>query len=70
MTLTSNIAHDKFFSKKHTQSGRKKVIMGNISKKVLETPASATVLIADRVKEIRRKGLTVFDFSAGRAVES
>jgi len=44
--------------------------MGFISKKVLEIPPSATVSIADRVTKMRREGLTVFDFSAGRAVEN
>ena len=44
--------------------------MDFISKKVLETPPSATVSIADRVTEMRHKGLAVFDFSAGRAVEN
>lgn len=44
--------------------------MGYISKKVLETPPSATVSIADRVTEMKRKGMAVIDFSAGRAVEN
>ena len=42
--------------------------MDFISKKVLETPPSATVSIADKVTEMRRQGLSVIDFSAGRAV--
>jgi aspartate/methionine/tyrosine aminotransferase len=44
--------------------------MGFISKKVLETPPSATVSIADRVTEMKRQGVSVIDFSAGRAVEN
>ena len=44
--------------------------MGFISKKVLETPPSATVSIADSVTEMRRQGVSVIDFSAGRAVEN
>lgn len=44
--------------------------MGFISKKVLETPPSATVSIADRVTEMRCQGVSVVDFSAGRAVEN
>ena len=44
--------------------------MGFISKKVLETPPSATVSIADRVTEMRRQGVSVVDFSAGRTVEN
>ncbi|UCE42627.1 MAG: pyridoxal phosphate-dependent aminotransferase [Candidatus Aminicenantes bacterium] len=44
--------------------------MGFISKKVLATPPSATVSIADRVTEMRHQGLAVIDFSAGRAVEN
>ncbi len=40
-----------------------------LSQRILETPASATVLIADTAAELRRQGVDVIDFSAGRAAE-
>ncbi|MGH9944260.1 MAG: pyridoxal phosphate-dependent aminotransferase [Pyrinomonadaceae bacterium] len=42
---------------------------GTLSQRVRETPASATVLIADIAAGLRRQGLDVIDFSAGRASE-
>jgi len=40
-----------------------------LSQRILETLASATVLIADTAAELRRQGVDVIDFSAGRASE-
>lgn len=40
-----------------------------LSQRVVETPASATVLIADTASQLRRQGVDVIDFSAGRASE-
>ncbi|MGQ0827560.1 MAG: pyridoxal phosphate-dependent aminotransferase [Bacteroidota bacterium] len=40
-----------------------------LSKRALQTPTSATVLIADIASEMKRKGIKIFDFSAGRAAE-
>jgi len=40
-----------------------------LSQRILETPASATVLIADVAASLRRQGIDVIDFSAGRASE-
>lgn len=39
------------------------------SKRIVETPPSATVLLADRVFDMQRQGIEIIDFSAGRAVE-
>jgi len=44
--------------------------MSIISKKAMDTIPSATVSIADRVTQLRREGLFVIDFSAGRAVDN
>ena len=41
-----------------------------LAQRIVETPPSATVLIADIASEMRRSGINVIDFSAGRAVES
>ena len=38
--------------------------------RVAQTPASATVRIADMASTMRRRGLRILDFSAGRAAES
>lgn len=43
--------------------------MHPLATRVLETPSSATVLIADMVAEMRRQGIDIIDFSAGRAAE-
>lgn len=43
--------------------------MNTLSKRVLENPPSATVLIADIVAGMRRQGIDIIDFSAGRAAE-
>lgn len=40
-----------------------------LSQRVMVTPASATVLIADIAAGLRRQGVDVIDFSAGRASE-
>jgi aspartate/methionine/tyrosine aminotransferase len=39
------------------------------SQRVLDTPPSGTIGVADRVATLRREGVEVLDFSAGRAVE-
>jgi len=41
----------------------------SLSERVARTPSSATVRIADLASEMRRKGIQILDFSAGRAVE-
>ncbi len=41
----------------------------SLSDRVARTPSSATVRIADLASELRRKGVKVLDFSAGRAAE-
>lgn len=38
-----------------------------LAKRVTQTPSSATVGIADTATEMRRNGISVLDFSAGRA---
>lgn len=43
--------------------------MRPLAKRVLETPPSATVLIADMAAKMRREGIDIIDFSAGRAAE-
>ncbi len=43
--------------------------MLTLAKRILETPASATVLMADMAAKLRREGIDVIDFSAGRAAE-
>ena len=43
--------------------------MNTLSKRVLENPPSATVLIADIAAGMRRQGIDIIDFSAGRAAE-
>jgi len=43
--------------------------VNTLSKRVLENPPSATVLIADIAAGMRRKGIDIIDFSAGRAAE-
>ncbi len=40
-----------------------------IAQRILESPSSATVRIADMAKTLRRQGVNVVDFSAGRASE-
>ena len=40
-----------------------------LAKRVAETPPSATVAIADMTKSMRRQGIDIIDFSAGRAAE-
>jgi aspartate/methionine/tyrosine aminotransferase len=40
-----------------------------LAQRVNDTPPSATVRIADAVADMRRKGVNVLDFSAGRAAE-
>jgi aspartate/methionine/tyrosine aminotransferase len=40
-----------------------------LAKRVLETPSSATVRIADLASELRRQDIQILDFSAGRAAE-
>ena len=40
-----------------------------VSRRVIDTPPSATVAIADAASEMRRRGIDVVDFSAGRAAE-
>jgi aspartate aminotransferase len=40
-----------------------------LARRIAEAPASATVAIADLAKRLRREGVDVLDFSAGRAVE-
>jgi len=42
----------------------------NIAQRITETPQSATVRITDQVKKIRREGMNILDFGAGRAAES
>jgi aspartate/methionine/tyrosine aminotransferase len=44
--------------------------MSLLSKRALESPSSATVRIADLAKKMKRQGIDVVDFSAGRAVEN
>ena len=39
------------------------------SQRVIDTPPSGTIGIADRVATLRRQGVEVLDFSAGRAAE-
>jgi aspartate/methionine/tyrosine aminotransferase len=39
------------------------------SQRVIDTPVSGTIGIADRVATLRRQGVQVLDFSAGRAAE-
>lgn len=41
-----------------------------LSDRVLDTPASATVAIADVAAAMNRQGIDILDFSAGRAAES
>lgn len=41
----------------------------SLSDRVAQTPSSATVRIADLASELRRRGIQVIDFSAGRAAE-
>jgi aspartate/methionine/tyrosine aminotransferase len=41
-----------------------------LAQRVSRTPPSATIGIADLVSELRRKGTSIFDFSAGRAAEA
>jgi aspartate/methionine/tyrosine aminotransferase len=43
--------------------------MYRLAKRILETPPSATVLIADMAAKMRRQGVDIIDFSAGRAAE-
>ena len=43
--------------------------MNTLSKRVIENPPSATVLIADIAAGMRRQGIDIIDFSAGRAAE-
>jgi len=43
--------------------------MAFLSRRIQESPDSATVRIADRASELRRAGAPVLDFSAGRAAE-
>lgn len=43
--------------------------MNTLSKRVLENPPSATVLIADIAAGMSRQGIDIIDFSAGRAAE-
>jgi aspartate/methionine/tyrosine aminotransferase len=43
--------------------------VNKLSKRVLENPPSATVLIADIAAGMRRQGIDIIDFSAGRAAE-
>jgi aspartate/methionine/tyrosine aminotransferase len=43
--------------------------VNTLSKRVLENPPSATVLIADIAAGMRRQGIDIIDFSAGRAAE-
>lgn len=40
-----------------------------LAERVAQTPSSATVRIADLATEMRRNGISVLDFSAGRAAE-
>jgi hypothetical protein len=40
-----------------------------LAKRILETPVSATVHMADMAAKLRREGVDVLDFSAGRAAE-
>ncbi len=41
-----------------------------IASRMLEAPTSATVSVADLAKTLRRQGVDIIDFSAGRASES
>ena len=43
--------------------------MPPIARRVADAPTSATVLIADIATDMRRRGIDVIDFSAGRAAE-
>ena len=43
--------------------------MRTLAKRAAGTPSSATVRIADLATEMRRNGISVLDFSAGRAAE-
>lgn len=43
--------------------------MPKLAKRLLETPVSATVQMADMASKLRSEGIDVFDFSAGRAAE-
>ena len=43
--------------------------MPRIARRVADAPTSATVLIADIATDMRRRGIDVIDFSAGRAAE-
>ena len=40
-----------------------------LARRASQTPASATVRIADLVSQMRREGVRILDFSAGRAAE-
>lgn len=42
---------------------------GVVARRILESPSSATVRIADLAMKLRREGVSVVDFSAGRASE-
>ncbi len=44
--------------------------MWSLAQRVLDTPTSATVLLADDASKMRRQGVDVLDFSAGRAAEA
>ncbi len=43
--------------------------MRSLSRRALENPTSATVLLADDAAALRRQGIDVIDFSAGRSAE-
>ncbi len=43
--------------------------MRGAAQRVLDTPPSGTISIADHVTKLRRRGIEVLDFSAGRAAE-
>ena len=40
-----------------------------LAQRMTDTPSSATVRIADIATDMRRKGIDILDFSAGRASE-
>ena len=45
------------------------VTASQIAQRILDAPASATVMIADMAARMKREGIDVLDFSAGRAAE-
>ncbi len=53
----------------HEVAASPELAMRSPARRILETPQSATIRIADLVATLRREGVDVLDFSAGRAPE-